>query len=47
MGNAFIAQRNLRVVILIDPEEHILVAIMSDIKFITRTAVPVVIEVPS
>lgn len=44
---ANIAKQNLRVITLIPPRDQILLAIMGDIYFFTRTAVCVVLEVPT
>lgn len=43
---AYIWKRNLKVFNLIDPEEHIILAKMSKIKFFSRTVVPVVSDAP-
>lgn len=46
MGIAHVAERNLRVVNLIDLAEQTLVALIDDIKFVTSAFVPVVSEPP-
>lgn len=47
MRIAFIAQRNLSAINLIDAEEQIFVAIMGDIKCVACIAVAFVTEAPS
>lgn len=46
MGIAYIAECNLRVIDLVDLEEHISVVIMGNIRISTRTAVPEVSNAP-